>query len=305
MPARLRVSNFKGDISMKANLNRYSETSLSNLAHSIEMYRFTESKALKLYLLALCSRKFGLYNALRMTLFVGSTDFYRTLRLQEPGGMRFAFTFRGRTDQGVLSHLYKDGIRVVDNESKCIRTILDCGANIGVETLRFRLHHPHAEILAVEADPANFRLLEANCRNSKRVTPLNSAVWSCDTQLYLQKSPDGNPESSAVSEAATGSAVRAYCIESLMKSRGWPEIDILKLDIEGAEHAIFSGNTEWLARVNCLIFEVPDSDKPGTLQLMFEKLRNQKWNGIAIGENLVLLRNRLPWSVKKVTGIYD
>jgi hypothetical protein len=38
---------------------------------------------------------------------------------------------------------------------------------------------------------------------------------------------------------------------------------------------------------------------------MFEKLRNQKWNGIAIGENLVLLRNRLPWSVKKVTGIYD
>ena len=38
---------------------------------------------------------------------------------------------------------------------------------------------------------------------------------------------------------------------------------------------------------------------------MFEKLSNQKWNGIAIGENLVLLRDHLPWSVKQVTGIYD
>jgi hypothetical protein len=95
------------------------------------------------------------------------------------------------------------------------------------------------------------------------------------------------------------------CSTEIAGDTGGAEIDILKLDIEGAEHAIFLGNTEWLARVNCLIFEVPDSDKPGTLQLMFEKLRNQKWNGIAIGENLALLRNRLPLSVKKVTGIYD
>jgi FkbM family methyltransferase len=147
------------------------------------------------------------------------------------------------------------------------------------------MHHPRAEIIAVEADPDNFALLAANCRNSSRISALHGAVWSSDTHVYLHRSPDGNPESSAVGEVVNECAVPAYSIESLRMRRDWSEIDILKLDIEGAEHELFSRNTDWLEKVNCLIFEVPDSDKPGTLQLIFEKLRNRKWNGMAIGEN--------------------
>lgn len=267
--------------------------------------RFAECKAMKLYLLGLCSRKFGLCNAMRMAVLVGSTAFSRSLNLREMDGTSFSFTFRGRIDQGVLSHLYKEGVRIMDTSPKPVRTILDCGANIGVETLRFRLHHPHAEIFSVEADPDNFALLAANCRNSGRINALHGAVWSKDTQLYVHKSPDSSPESSAVSKTTSECSVPAYSIESLRMQRGWPNIDILKLDVEGAEHELFSGNTDWLEKVNCLIFEVPDSEKPGTLQLIFEKLRNQRWNGMAIGENLVLLRHGLPWTAKRVTGMHD
>ncbi len=271
----------------------------------MHLRRFIETKSLQLHRVAFLSRIFGLCNALRMVLFVGSTNFRRTISLRESDGSRFSFTFRGRTDQGVLSHLYKDGVRIVDSKSQPIRTILDCGANIGVETLRFRLHHPQAEIIAVEADPDNFALLAANCRDFARITALHGAVWSKDTQLYVHRSPDGNPESSAVGEAVSERTVPAYAIESLQALRGWPEIDILKLDIEGAEFELFSRNTNWIEKVNCLIFEVPDSDKPGTLQLIFEKLKGQQWNGMAIGENLVLLRHGLPWSVSRVLGVYQ
>lgn len=264
-----------------------------------------ESKAFKLYLLTLCCRRYGFRNALRMALFVGRTTSARTLYFGDADGSRFTFTFRGRLDQGALSHLYKDGVQVVDTPHKRVRAILDCGANIGVETLRFRMHNPYAEILAVEADPDNFAILKSNCRDSKRVTALHAAVWSSDTELFLRKSPDGNPESSSVNTEANGFAVPAYSIESLMRLRGWSEIDILKLDVEGAEHAIFSGDTQWLDRVNCLIFEVPDSDRAGTLQLIFERLKRHAWNGIAIGENLALVRQGLPWIIRRVSGVFD
>jgi FkbM family methyltransferase len=271
----------------------------------MNLQRFIETKSIHLHRVAFLSRIFGLRNAIRMMLFVGSTNFHRTIKFRELDGASISFTFRGRTDQGVLSHLYKDGVRIVESKSRRIRTILDCGANIGVETLRFRLHHPQAEIIAVEPDPDNFALLASNCRNCARISALHGAVWSKDTQLYVHRSPDGNPESSAVEEIGSGPCVAGYSIDSLRMLRGWSQIDILKLDIEGAEHELFSGNIDWLERVNCLIFEVPDSDKPGTLQLIFEKLKGQQWNGMAIGENLVLLRHGLPWSVSRVLGVYE
>jgi FkbM family methyltransferase len=269
----------------------------------MHLRRFIETKSLQLHRVAFLSRIFGLCNALRMVLFVGSTNFNRTISLRDSDGSPFSFTFRGRTDQGVLSHLYKDGVRIVDSKSQPIRTILDCGANIGVETLRFRLHHPQAEIIAVEADPDNFALLEANCRDSARISAIHGAVWSKDTELYLHRSMDGNPECSSVGEAGGGPAVKGYSIDRLRMLRGWSQIDILKLDIEGAEHELFSGSVDWLQRVSCLVFEVPDSDKPGTLQLIFERLGGEQWNGMAIGENLVLLRHSLPWSVSRVLGV--
>jgi hypothetical protein len=38
------------------------------------------------------------------------------------------------------------------------------------------------------------------------------------------------------------------------------EIDILKIDIEGSEKALFSDNTEWLAHVHNLCIETHDTD---------------------------------------------
>lgn len=250
-----------------------------------------------------CWRAYGLSNALKMNLLVGSTSFKRTIHLSSKKAGSLCFTFRGRKDRGVLSHLIDDGYLIEETEEHPVRTVMDCGANIGDETLRFFFHHPHAEITAVEADPDNFQILRENCRFSSRLKAIHGAAWREDTELRIARSEHGNPEASRVIKADGGAPVNAYSIESIMRMRGWRTVDILKFDIEGAEHSVFSGATDWLASVNCLIFEVPDSDRPGTLQLIFDKLAGSHWNGVSIGENLILIRHGLPWLPRRIPGV--
>jgi FkbM family methyltransferase len=268
------------------------------------MLSFIENKLLKLHLLFFCTKKYGFLNAFKMLVFVGSTSFLRTLFLKDEHGDCLKFQFRGKKDQGVLSHFLKPGFRIEEVDNYKIKTILDCGANIGDETIRFALHHPDAEIISVEADPENYEVLNYNFREVNRITIVNAAVWDSDTELYVFKNPNGNPESSWVSEKPSSIPIKALRIESLMKIKAWEKIDILKLDVEGAEKQIFSGNTEWLKLVNCLIFEVPDSDAPGTTQLIFEKIKDTQWNATAIGECLILIKNGAPLIAKSSQGIY-
>ncbi|MCE9608910.1 MAG: FkbM family methyltransferase [Chthoniobacter sp.] len=266
---------------------------------------YFESKILKLWQFFFCLRNYGWRNALLMTVRVGSTQSSRTLlfRTSLPG-RKVNFTFRGKTDLGVLSHFYKEGFYIQDTSDLPIRTILDCGANIGDETARFRMHYPDAEIIAVEADPDNAEVLKKSFAPDPLTTVVEGAVWHEDTELTLCKHEGGNPEASSVTaESQQGIKVRALSIPSLMKQRGWSQIDILKLDIEGAEYDLFKTNTQWLNSVQSLVFEVPDSERPGTLQLIFERLRESAWTGVAIGECLVLIRRELPWKAEQVIGI--
>ena len=69
------------------------------------------------------------------------------------------FYFRGRADRGVISHLYRPGYRILTDDN-VIKVIIDAGANIGVETLRFRYFHPQATIIALEPSTENFHLLK-------------------------------------------------------------------------------------------------------------------------------------------------
>lgn len=79
------------------------------------------------------------------------------------------FTFRGNADKGVMSHFYKPGYRIVDTVDRPVRTIIDCGANIGDETVRFLHFHPEARIVAIEAEAANFDILTENLSGVRSV----------------------------------------------------------------------------------------------------------------------------------------
>lgn len=222
------------------------------------------------------------------------------MQITLPNGM--PFVFRGKLDKGVVSHFYNEGYFINDNE-KPIKTIIDAGANIGDESARFLIHHPSATIVAVEAADCNFLLLEKNFTNVTNIVPIKGALWPVSTHLKLI--PGRSMESFSIIEASHNieSVVPAWTIPDLMNKMKWDEVDILKLDIEGSEYELFTRNfQEWINKVNCFIFEVPDNDKPGSTQAIFHALEGQSYNSYICGENLVIIRSELPWILNKVIG---
>jgi len=55
--------------------------------------------------------------------------------------------------------------------------------------------------------------------------------------------------------------VPGMTIHHIMEMAGFESIDVLKVDVEGAEVEIFKGNTDWLNRVGWLVIEFHDGSR--------------------------------------------
>jgi len=49
----------------------------------------------------------------------------------------------------------------------------------------------------------------------------------------------------------------------LMQQMGWSKLDLLKIDIEGAEREVFDDSPRWIGVVNACMAELHDHLKPG------------------------------------------
>jgi FkbM family methyltransferase len=225
-----------------------------------------------------------------------------------PGGMslyvkklRRRVYFRGKMDQGVLSHYYFPGYRIFDTTTNPVRVIIDAGANIGDETLRFRYFHPEAEIVAIEPDSGNFAILCKNVGTDINIKLLKSGLWSHECKLRVIKGASVQAfHVEEVDDEPEAGDVEAVSISSIMSRYSFDEIDILKMDIEGAENEVFSSPDieSWIDRVKVLIFECPDSDRPGTTQRIFEKIAGLNFTCHIHGECFVLIRKDTGWRLE-------
>lgn len=228
----------------------------------------------------------------------------RKLRLTLPN--EASFFFDSRIDQGVLEHFYKLGHVVHDAPGCRITRIIDGGANIGDETARFRVHHPDAVIAAIEPASRNYRLLERNFTTDRNVRLFHGGLWPKPAQLLVVAGACS--QAFTVSEVVgndhdQSDLVRAFSIPEIMQAMGWQEIDVLKLDIEGAEKLLFTQNTaDWIHRVRCVIFEVADHESPGMTQAIYGAISDHRFRSTICGENLILIRDDTPWSVGRVHG---
>jgi FkbM family methyltransferase len=238
-----------------------------------------------------------------ITIFVLGRLNTRRRHITLPNGRRFEF--RGDLDQGVVSHFYKDGYRIIAHDSRPVLRIIDAGANIGDETVRFLYHCPNAMIVAIEAEEDNFKLLRQNLSDVPNVRCIHGGLWPVDCRLKVVKEPHtgSSPEAFRVSQTSESDGLDAWSIPRIMKEMGWDTVDLLKLDIEGSEYQLFTTNTDdWINKVNAIIIEVADHERAGTIQAMFAALRNEQFNSYICGENLVLVKADLPWSAATVVG---
>lgn len=145
--------------------------------------------------------------------------------------------------------------------------IIDCGANIGCSVLYFKLKYPNARIIAIEAHPETYKVLSENVKQFKDVTVLNAFVHSVDgdkIRLYNHGAGD------VIASFDAGRGGQSYTdVEtvSLQKLVGGQQVDLLKMDIEGGEFAIFnqSANVDYLAHVKNVLMEYHHNlnHKPG------------------------------------------
>jgi len=137
--------------------------------------------------------------------------------------------------------------------------IVDGGANVGFASVLFANKYPRARILAVEPHRDNSVIMRLNCRGYRNIELITSAIWSSNTCLEIAN-PDCSihgafrvRETTLLSEQ---NALSGITLAELLDRYNAQEIDLLKLDVEGAETEIFSsGYQDWIGRIKTLVIE--------------------------------------------------
>lgn len=191
---------------------------------------------------------------------------------------------------------YKHHIKAVCDRIRTngdVPLIIDAGANIGASTLWFSLNFPDCRVFAIEPDPANFEMLERNTADRPNVTPFHAGLWDQPTSLSVVSDDDDNWGRRVAEEVGRNAAIPSVTIPELLEKEPRLRPLIVKIDIEGAETAVFRSNTAWVDEVPLLIFEPHDNlwqwlgTWQGTGHAFFSALSRRKREYIFRGENVL------------------
>jgi FkbM family methyltransferase len=185
----------------------------------------------------------------------------------------------------LLGEVYKP---VLDHLNDC-QYVIDLGANIGLASLYFAEKFP-CQIVAVEPHPETFELLNTNLSKlsqSGRSRTLQAAVW--DTAVSLQaisavRNPNHFSEFSV--QEGKGSIV-GMTVNDIIDYSGFPRVDLLKIDIEGAETQLFKSDLTWLSRVRCMAIEFHGASRAAT---EFDKVMGPDFKVFDYGHTVVAER---------------
>ena len=256
----------------------------------------------------------------RYTVAIHNLGFFNTIKIlylrlfpqtkiQQINTKKFGKIYwRPKLDFGVMTHFFNPQVGLDTGNDKP-NIIFDIGANIGIESIRFRKLFPYAKIISIEANKENYEILKKNLNNDKNISTLNIAIWNEKTKLKLKKSSLTNSEifsyeklnSTKLNEGQE--IVDADTIQNVSNNFSISVIDILKIDVAGAEIFIFDSSCDsWISKVKVIIIECPDKDFPFTTMKIFEtfKRNNLFFNTYINGENLVFIKKSCDWNLLNI-----
>lgn len=165
--------------------------------------------------------------------------------------------------------------------------ILDLGANIGTFAIKYAIFYPNIKIIAVEPEEENYKILQMNVKSFPNIIPVCAGVWSHDTYLKVI-ARDTGAYGFKVEETNSTDGVEGISIDSLCK-KYQVQPDVVKMDIEGSENAIFQHieGCTWLDNVQTFMVETHDRIIPGTDMLVKKKMKERNFDMIQSGETLI------------------
>lgn len=154
------------------------------------------------------------------------------------------------------------------NKSKNIYNIIDAGANIGLTSLYLMKFFEKAEIVLIEPSKQNFDIITKNIflnNYQNQLFPLQKGLWNkSNKNLKVVKNfRDGREWSFSLIEQESffEDTIESITIEEIMFNFKFETIDLLKIDIEGAERYIFNdfdSANRFLSKTRFLALEIHD-----------------------------------------------
>lgn len=151
---------------------------------------------------------------------------------------------------------------------KAVKYIIDAGSNVGYSTMYFKEKYQSSWIIAIEPSLDNIKVFETNIidNNLKNVTIENKGLWFKETDLYLDLGfRDGREHSirTLPTYSSDKTVIKTTTLALLLEKYNWNNIDILKIDIEGAEKYIFADEDveKVLQKTKLLAIEIHDELK--------------------------------------------
>jgi len=131
--------------------------------------------------------------------------------------------------------------------------IIDCGANMGLSVYYFSKLYPNATIVAFEPEEAIYEVLQKNITafKLKNVTVYKKAVWDSETtlQFYTDRGMGGSVTNVFSKQKPT--LIQTLRLADFMNKK----VDMLKMDIEGAEFNVLKSCENLLKNVEHLFVE--------------------------------------------------
>jgi FkbM family methyltransferase len=139
-----------------------------------------------------------------------------------------------------------------DHQRKLItdaKIIFDVGANVGQSAKTYRRLYPSAEIWSFEPFPSTYESLRRSLSDQK-FHPMALALSDRTSKTKLNIGAASITNSLLRRQTDTGETVdvETDTIDHLCREHGISNIDILKVDVEGAEDRVFKGASEMFSR---------------------------------------------------------
>ncbi len=169
----------------------------------------------------------------------------------------------GSHDVRVLNEVWLDRVYEPDADFGVREgwTVLDLGAHKGSFTVRAALAGPKTRVHAVEPAPENLRHLNANIAlNHLNNVVVHAAAVSADPgEALLYVAGRGSGTNSLLRERVKGDkgsvAVPTIRLDDLLERAGG-EVDLMKMDVEGAEYAVLHAiSSQALRRIHRIVLE--------------------------------------------------
>lgn len=177
---------------------------------------------------------------------------------------------KGDSDIRVFKQIFLDEVYQFFPQDFSPKIILDAGANVGYSAVWFASKFPNAKILAIEPEKSNFDVLKKNTESRSTIFPIQAGLWFEKTFLKIHDTKAGSwAFETKLPKDGEKTDVETVTIPELIRDYQLTQIDLLKIDIEGAEYELFENHAEdWLPFVNMIMIETHDRMRPGCSDLI-------------------------------------